>query len=130
MAARYLAKFDDPTGERHGLPTYPWKTAPTGLATRRQLRIAGLAPGGHDPVAQVMWRGRGGDRVAFLYDVTLARPKRAASPAVMAAIDKALTARRTCASCGVVRPYYIPTSLGECLHCAAPDLYETVGDTA
>ncbi len=120
---RYMAKFDDPDGHRYSLPTYPWQSAPTGLATRRQLRGLGLCPGGHDPVAQVMWRGRGGDRVGYLYRIDQARPKRTATPAVLAAIAKALEARRTCATCGTVRPYYIPTSLGECLHCAYPHMY-------
>jgi hypothetical protein len=48
MAAR--AAFFDPTGDRYGIPTYPWKYAPDGYATRRGLRALGLRPGGQ-PVA-------------------------------------------------------------------------------
>ena len=122
---RHMAKYDDPTGQRYGIPTYTWQSAPAGLATRRQLRARGLCPGGQEIAAQVMWRGVGGDRVAYLYDIDLAKPKRTATPAVMAALGKALTARRTCKTCQVVRSYYIPTSLGECLHCAYPHMYDT-----
>lgn len=115
-----MAKFHDPEGTRYGLPTFPWRSAPpaTVYATRRQLRAAGLAPGGHDPVAQVMWRGVGGDRVAYLYDVALAVPKRTATPAQREAVQKALDARRTCPECGQLKWYYIPRKLGECLDCA------------
>ncbi|TQL76825.1 hypothetical protein FB566_2365 [Stackebrandtia endophytica] len=118
-----MARFDDPTGDTYGLPTYPWRSAPPGLVTRRQLRAAGLAPGGHDPVAQVMWKGVGGHRVAHLYSLALAVPKREATPAVQAAVEKALAARRTCPTCGITRAYYIRTSLGECNQCAEPSLY-------
>ena len=50
----------------------------------------------------------------------LARPKRTATPAVLAAIARALEARRTCSTCGEVREYTIPRRLGECLDCAEP----------
>lgn len=40
----------DPTGSVHGIPTFPWRFAPDGYATRRQLRARGLRPGGQ-PVA-------------------------------------------------------------------------------
>ncbi|BCJ65881.1 RRQRL motif-containing zinc-binding protein [Polymorphospora rubra] len=116
--ARTRAAFHDPEGDRYGLPTFWWRGAPPGYATRRQLRAAGLRPGGQPIAAQVMWRGVGGDRVAYLYKVDLARPKRTATPAQRAAIDKALLARRTCSTCHTVRWYFIPRSLGECLDCA------------
>jgi hypothetical protein len=32
------AAFYDPDGETYGLPTYPWRWAPDGLLTIRQLR--------------------------------------------------------------------------------------------
>jgi hypothetical protein len=118
VSARYLARFDDPEGTRYGLPTYQWQSAPIGLLTRRQLRERGLCPGGHDPVAQVMWRRNRRDVVAYLYDLNLARAKRIATPAVLDAIAEALLARRTCSTCRMVRPYFIPRSLGECLDCA------------
>ncbi|ARZ68738.1 hypothetical protein SMD11_3094 [Streptomyces albireticuli] len=53
-------RFYDPTGARHGIPTYPWSLAPDGLATRRQLRDQGLRPGGQEIAAQVMWFNPGG----------------------------------------------------------------------
>jgi hypothetical protein len=108
--------FYDPTGERHGgLPTYPYKFAPDGLATARQLRDRDLRPGGQDIAAQIIWRR--GKRTAYLYRIDLALPKRTATPAQRDAIDKALTARRTCPDCGQVKPYYIPRSFGACLDC-------------
>lgn len=55
---------------------------------------------------------------AHLYDLELAQPKRTATPAVRAAVDKALAARRTCASCGEQRNYSISKRLGECNDCA------------
>ncbi|MEV0810417.1 RRQRL motif-containing zinc-binding protein [Micromonospora sp. NPDC050200] len=103
----------DPTGTEFA--TYPYRLAPDGLATRRQLRAAGLRPGGHDPVAQILWRR--GKRIAYLYRLDLAAPKRTATPAQREAIAKALRARRTCRTCGVVQPYYIPRRYGECLDC-------------
>ncbi|MGC5659819.1 RRQRL motif-containing zinc-binding protein [Micromonospora sp. WMMD723] len=122
--SRIRALFHDPDGDRYGLPTYWWRGAPAGYATRRQLRAAGLCPGGQDIAAQILWRGVGGTRAAYLYRVDLARPKRTATPAQLRAVRAALTARRTCCVCGEVRPYYIPRSLGECLACAYPELEE------
>ncbi|WP_196930398.1 RRQRL motif-containing zinc-binding protein [Micromonospora ureilytica] len=107
--------FYDPTGERYGLPTYPYKFAPGDLLTRRQLRARDLRPGGQDPAAQILWRR--GKRIAYLYRLDLAVPKRTATPAQLAAIDKALTARRTCPDCGQVKPYYIPRRTGSCFDC-------------
>ncbi|WP_130513094.1 RRQRL motif-containing zinc-binding protein [Krasilnikovia cinnamomea] len=107
--------FYDPTGAKYGIPTYPFKMAPTGLATVRQLRARGLRPGGQEIAAQILWRR--GDRRAYLYRIDLAKPKRQATPAQRAAIDKALTARRTCGTCGQLRDYYIPTRTGACLDC-------------
>lgn len=116
--SRIRAVFWDPTGSRYGIPTFWWRGAPAGYATRRQLRAAGLRPAGQPVAAQILWRGVGGVRRAFLFRVDLARPKRTATAAQLAAIDKALSARRTCPTCCRVRPYYIPRSLGECLDCS------------
>ncbi|GIM82868.1 RRQRL motif-containing zinc-binding protein [Salinispora arenicola] len=118
--SRVRAAYWDPDGDQYGIPTWWWRGAPAGYATRRQLRSAGLCPGGQPVAAQILWRGVGGTRVAHLYRLALARPKRTATPAQLRAIRAALTARRTCPVCGVVRPYYIPRSLGECLDCADP----------
>ncbi|GAA0439313.1 hypothetical protein Aca07nite_49180 [Actinoplanes capillaceus] len=115
--ARIRAAFHDPDGARYGIPTYWWRGAPDGYATRRQLRERGLCPGGQPVAAQIMWRGVGGIRVAYLYRLDLARPKRIPSAAQLRALAKANTARRTCSTCRNVRPYCIPRSLGECLEC-------------
>jgi hypothetical protein len=115
--AGYQARFLDPEGRTYGIPTYPWQSAPLGLATRRQLRDRGLCPGGQVVAAQVMWRRRGDTVVAYLYDVATARPKRTATPAVLAAVGKALRARRTCPTCREVKDYFIPRRYGECLDC-------------
>lgn len=109
-------RFYDPTGQTYGLPTYPYRWAPDGLLTTRQLRAKGLRPGGQDIAAQILWRR--GRRVAYLYREDLAKPKRTATAAQLAAIGRALTARRTCPTCHRVKGYYIPRSLGECLDCA------------
>ncbi|GLW30168.1 RRQRL motif-containing zinc-binding protein [Actinoplanes regularis] len=116
--ARIRAAFHDPDGARYGIPTYWWRGAPAGYATRRQLRERGLCPGGQPIAAQILWRGVGGVRAAYLYRLDLARPKRTASPAVRAALAKAMRARRTCSTCRTVRPYCIPRSLGCCIECA------------
>jgi len=108
-------RFYDPTGEWYGIPTYPYRWAPDGLATMRQLRAAGLRPAGQPVAAQILWRR--GDRVAYLYRVDAARPKRTATAAQLVAIDKALAARRVCLTCGESKRYYIPRRWGECLDC-------------
>jgi hypothetical protein len=111
-------EFYDPDGDRHGLPTYPFHWAPTDLATRRQLRAAGLRPGGQPIAGQILWHHKKQRRVAYLYDIAKAKAKRTATPAQQAAIAKALRARRTCPTCRQVKPYYIPRRTGECLDCA------------
>jgi hypothetical protein len=115
----YRQKFLDPAGTRFGIPTYPWRMAPAGLATRRQLTAAGLRPGGQPVVAQVMWRSRRRRvQVAYLYAVQAAKPKRTASPAQVAALSRALAARRLCPECGQDRGYVLPSRWGVCLVCA------------
>jgi hypothetical protein len=110
--------LDDPTGTRHGgMPTFPWRMAPDGLATRRQLRADGLCPGGRPPVAQLLWHGVGGTRAAYLYDRAHARPKRVPSPAQLAALDKAIAARRTCPRCGTDAGYCLPRTVDACPTC-------------
>ena len=108
-------QFYDPDGRRYGIPTYPFHWAPRHLYTSRQLRAQGLRPGGQQPIAQILWRR--GLRVAYLYRADLALTRRQATPAQLAAIAKALCARRTCPACRTEKPYYIPRSLGECLDC-------------
>jgi hypothetical protein len=109
-------EFYDPTGDRYGIPTYPYHWAPEGLFTRRQLRALGLRPAGQDIAGQILWRR--GKRVAYLYREDLAQPKRTATAAQLAAIGRALRARRICGTCRVEKSYCIPRSLGECLDCS------------
>jgi hypothetical protein len=114
--------FMDPTGERYGIPTWPWRMAPPHLATRRQLTAQGLRPGGQQVQAQILWRSRRacrtrGVRAAYLYDVRLALPKRTPTPAQLDALSKALKARRICPSCRIDAGYVLPTRYGVCLDC-------------
>lgn len=106
--SRYRLVYHDPTGVRYGIPTFQWCRAPDGYATLRQLRAAGLRPGGQPVAAQILWHGVGGTRAAYLYLLALAKPKRTASAAQLRAVHLALRARRRCTTCRVVRPYYIP----------------------
>jgi hypothetical protein len=117
VAVGVYIEFYDPDGCRFGLPTFPYRKAPKHLATNRQLRARQLRPGGQPVVAQILWRHKQQCRVAYLYDTNAAKPKRTATPAQRVAIDKALTARRTCTTCRQVKPYYIPTRYGECHDC-------------
>ncbi|MFJ4192105.1 RRQRL motif-containing zinc-binding protein [Kitasatospora sp. NPDC089509] len=100
----------DPTGEHHGgLPTHPWRYDPSpDLLTRRQLRAAGLRPGGQEPAAQV----------GYLYRRSLALPVRPMTEARWRSHHRMMLARRTCALCRTVTECCIPTSLGCCLPCA------------
>jgi hypothetical protein len=109
-----------PDDGRDGLPIYPWRSGPLGLATRRQLRDRGLRPGGPPIAVEVMRRRRGDEVVAHLYDVATARADRTAAHGVLSAIARAREARRTCPACAEVRDYVIPRRNGECLDCAAP----------
>src|ERR1700722_12263269 len=93
-------QYYDPDGTRHGIPTYPYRWAPTGLYTIRQLRAHGLRPGGQPVTAQILWNHYGERRLPYLYRADLALRNRQATPAQLAAIGKALAARRTCATCG------------------------------
>lgn len=88
---------DDPTGERYGIPTYTWRSVPAGagIATRRQLRTMGLTPGRQPIAAQALrWRKRREPLCAYFYRVDLARPKRPASAAQLAAVAKATRTRQ------------------------------------
>ncbi|MGW0554406.1 RRQRL motif-containing zinc-binding protein [Streptomyces sp. NPDC002926] len=118
-----FGKCYDPTGSTHGVPTFPWRFAPDGYATRRQLRARGLRPGGQPVAAQVMRRARrrcGGVQVAYLYEICRAKPVRPMTKAMWAAHAKAMAARRTCPKCRTDAGYCIPLSLGMCVSCAYP----------
>ncbi|MGY2025866.1 RRQRL motif-containing zinc-binding protein [Nocardia gipuzkoensis] len=72
--------------------TFAWRAAPSHLKTRRQLRAAGLRPGGQDPAALMVREPTGRKRRlwAYLFDVGKAAPKRTASAAQLAAVEKAV----------------------------------------
>ncbi|WP_280476244.1 RRQRL motif-containing zinc-binding protein [Nocardia asiatica] len=73
--------------------TFAWRAAPSHLKTRRQLRAAGLRPNGQDPAALMVREPVGRKRRwmwAYLFDVRLAAPKRTATPAQLAAVEKAV----------------------------------------
>jgi hypothetical protein len=104
------------------VPVYPWRLAPEGLATRRQLRARDLRPGGQDVAAQIERpRRRRPPLVAYLYRVDAAKPVRPMTPAKWAALDKANAARRICPQCCMDAGYVIPASLGVCVPCAYPE---------
>jgi hypothetical protein len=107
----------------HGTPVFKFRWAPTGLATRRQLRAKRMCPGGHEPYALLVWRN--GQRWAWLYRLDLAKPSRVPSPARLNALDKAMEARRRCQFCGTVADYCIPTSDGRCVECMTVAAYVT-----
>ncbi|MET7917007.1 RRQRL motif-containing zinc-binding protein [Streptomyces avermitilis] len=117
-----FGKCYDPSGSQFGIPTYPWRYAPEGLATRRQLRARGLRPGGQAVAAQVLRpRYRRGPLTAYLYRIDRAKPVRPMTPGKRAALAKAMRARRTCPACQTDAGYVIPTSLGMCVPCAYPE---------
>jgi hypothetical protein len=104
------------------IPTYPYRLAPHGLMTRRQLRQHGLSAVGAEVVGELRWRSRkarhtGGWRTAYLYDPTTARPVRPMTPGRWRSHHAMMRARRTCPTCRRDRGYVIPTSLGTCWPC-------------
>lgn len=106
-------------------PVYPWGMAPAHLRTRYQLRAAGLRPGRQPPAALLLWASRRGGRprigpyrFARLYDVRLARPRLRPTQAQLAALARALEARRTCPECSQQKPYVLSARLGVCNDCA------------
>ncbi|MFF2065847.1 RRQRL motif-containing zinc-binding protein [Streptomyces sp. NPDC058200] len=122
-------RFWDPDGSRYGIPTFPFRMAPDGLATRRQLRTSGLRPGGQPVAGQLLWfsnryrhPGSPPIRAAYLYRVDLAKPVRPMTPAKWAALARANAARRVCPECLIDAGYRIPTSLGMCVTCAYPGM--------
>ena len=74
--------------------TSPWRAAPPHLMTRRQLRAAGLAPGGAQPVAVMVRQTRRRRIWAALFDSTQAPAKRTATPAQLDAVAKAVRGRK------------------------------------
>ncbi|MET7484052.1 RRQRL motif-containing zinc-binding protein [Streptomyces sp. NPDC005538] len=113
------AKCFDPHGVRFGIPTFPWRMAPDGYATRRQLRTCGLRPGGQPVAAQVMVTNRkaGTPRVAYLYRLDLAVPVRPMTSRKWGALALAMLARRTCPRCHITYSYCLSTRHGICGLC-------------
>jgi hypothetical protein len=107
--------------EQNGLPSWTWRSAPAGLVTRRQMRTAGFAPGGAEPVGQIVYRRGRREVRALLWDRTDLVPKRVPSAAQREALGKAMAARRWCPTCEQDAGYCVPTSLGMCVDCAYPD---------
>ncbi|MEU2059409.1 RRQRL motif-containing zinc-binding protein [Streptomyces sp. NPDC013455] len=122
-----LGKCFDPNGARYGIPTYPWRLAPDGLATRRQLRERGLRPGGQPIAAQVMRVNRrsGGVRVGYLYRVDRAKLVRPMTSRTWGALALAMLARRTCPRCRLDVGYCIPRRFGVCGMCIATEEQRT-----
>jgi hypothetical protein len=110
-------------GYHEGLPLLSWGIAPRDtLATYRQLRAMGLRPGGADPVAVLYFHSRRGLRMVFasLYLIAAAKPVRPMTDAKWVAIAAARLARCTCPTCPPdqrVKPYCLPTSVGQCQQC-------------
>ncbi|WP_309145765.1 RRQRL motif-containing zinc-binding protein [Streptomyces malaysiensis] len=114
-----------PRASSGALPQYDWDNAPEGLLTRRQLRAAGLRPGGHDPVGELKCRRCSyrphiecTHRKPALFDRDLAKPKLRMTLAKEEALDKAMAARQTCPECRRRYHHCLPLrSLGSCLEC-------------
>jgi hypothetical protein len=97
------------------------------LATRRQLAARGLRPGRQPIAGQILWRR--GRRVAYLYRIADAAPKRPATPRQLAALAEAMRVRRTCPACRRDIGYCLPRRWPACLDCQHPhDTDETYDD--
>ncbi len=73
-------------------------------------------------MGQLVFHHRRREVRALLYDRDELVRKRVPSAAQLAALGRALAARRRCPDCGRDVGYCIPTSLGCCVDCAYPDL--------
>jgi hypothetical protein len=124
----YVAAHVDGLGEVitrgtwDGIPILTWGWADRRvLATRRQLRAMDLAPGGHDPVAALVFRHRKpGRRTEYsrLWLIERAVPKRVPTTAQLRAVRAALIARRTCTGpCGQVQQRCVSTTSRMCTDC-------------
>lgn len=101
----------DPTGELHGIPTFVWGQAPSGLLTRRQLAAKGLRKNAQAPAAQV----RRGRLIAFLYQEALAAPQFTMTEAKRAAVIHAARSRQRCTGpCARTDLGYIPRQVAPC----------------
>ncbi|MCY0923564.1 MULTISPECIES: RRQRL motif-containing zinc-binding protein [unclassified Streptomyces] len=96
------------------IPVFKRLCAPSGYATKRQLRAMELRPGGQAPIAEVETRG---PKNGLLYEIAKAKPVRPMTLAKEYALDKAMAARQTCSTCGRRYFFVLPTSLNSCLEC-------------
>lgn len=112
---------------RDGLPEFKFGQAPAGLSTRRQLRERGLSRGGQEPFARLTWKRD--QRFAWLYVDDKAKAKRTPSDKQLAAVNKALAARKVCAECGPVE-HFVRTTDQLCGDCHAAGVTPTAGGTA
>ncbi|WP_103503944.1 RRQRL motif-containing zinc-binding protein [Streptomyces sp. SM14] len=109
-------------GQEHVV--YEHGTAPDYLMTRRQLRDAGLSPGGHGPVATLRCKRCGYyplrvcTREANLFDSRLAAARRVPTLRQEEALDKAMAARQTCEQCRVRQPHCLPRADRRCHSCS------------
>ena len=111
---------------RDGLPEFRFGQAPAGLSTRRQLRERGLSRGEQEPFAKLTWRRD--RRFAWLYVDAKARAKRTPSDKQLAAVNKALAARKVCAECGPVE-HFVRTTDQLCGDCHAAGVTPSAGGT-
>lgn len=78
---------------------YSWGQAPDNLKTRAQLAALGLWPGGPE-VARIVWSKGRQQRFAALYEEATAIPKKPATPAQLAGLEKARRQKEKCPVCG------------------------------
>ena len=110
-------QFYDPDGTRHGIPTYPYRWAPGPLHHPAAPRPRACAPAGSPSPPRSCGTTTAHAASPTSTAPTSPCPKRQATPAQLAAIGKALAARRTCAVCGTEKPYCMPRSTGQCNDC-------------
>ncbi|GAA3601128.1 hypothetical protein GCM10022237_39690 [Nocardioides ginsengisoli] len=105
----------------NGVPTFPFRGAPSGLATVRQLAAMRLQPGNQEIQAQMLCTRY--PRLAYLYRVDLAKPKRPATAAQLEALAKAraaaLALRCWCPICQSTADHCISVREGRCGECVA-----------
>lgn len=82
-------RWPPPAPPQPALPSYTWwGDLPEGWLTKTALKAEGLRPGG-EPVATVRYGRRGHYQETVVYDRAQARPRKEATPAQLAALEKA-----------------------------------------
>ncbi|WP_199443849.1 RRQRL motif-containing zinc-binding protein [Umezawaea beigongshangensis] len=115
-------------GREDGLLVFAWRgrpgAVPPGLATRRQLRAAGLRPNGQGAQALLWFRHRWPFRreeLAELFLVALAAPVRPMTAGRVLSLDAAMRARRTCRTCHQVADHVVRGPRRQCSACFSTD---------